>query len=56
MLSFSARTRAGECAAENLFSLPVYKARPNTYTGANLIAEYEKDFLEFLNGFVIDPT
>jgi hypothetical protein len=27
-----------------------------TYTGANLIAEYEKDFLEFLNGFVIDPT
>lgn len=27
-----------------------------TYTGANLISEYEKDFLEFLNGFVIEPT
>lgn len=27
-----------------------------TYTGANLIAEYENDFLEFLNGFVIEPT
>jgi len=27
-----------------------------TYTGVNLISEYEKDFLEFLNGFVIEPT
>lgn len=27
-----------------------------TYTGTNLISEYKQDFLEFLNGFVIEPS